>query len=179
MPFVLARNTPVTLAQTLGSILTSLVEAQAQSARTTVEFVNEVGFVTDPVDATERVRMVQFRYHKLDENGVRSEFQVEIPLLGMMEIPLISIQRARIEFDYNVTSTGVPPASETPVFGPFKPLTGAIIKGTIAPRSSTEGSERASLKVTVEIERAGLPIGLERTLNMLEVATSEEKREPS
>jgi hypothetical protein len=179
MPVVIASNTPVSLAQTLGSILTSLVDAQAQSARTTVDFVNEVGFLTDPADQKERLRTVQFKYHKLDENGVRSEFLVEIPFLGMMEIPMLSIRKARIEFDYDVTSTAVESGTQAGATGPQKKPDRAIFKGMVSRRAPADGSQRASLKVVVEIERSDLPIGLEKALTILEVAASEAKHVPT
>lgn len=176
MPVVIANNTPISLAQTLGTILTSLVDAQAESARTTVDFVNEVGFVTDTADQRERLRTVQFKYHKLDENNVRSEFVVELPLLGMMEIPMLSIRKARIEFDYDVTSTAVEPPR--PANGSPR-LSRALFKGTVARRSTADGAQRASLKVVVEIERSDLPVGLEKALAILEVAASESRNAPA
>lgn len=174
MAIVISRDTPVTLAQTIGSILTSLVDAQAQSARSTVEFVNEVGFVTDPADKTEKLRTVQFKYRKLDENNQRSEFLVELPLLGMVEIPMISIRKARVEFDYQISSTAVEPGSATAPVGGLKRIDRAVFKGAV-PRQPAGITEKGSLKVVIEIERADLPVALEKTLGILEVAAAESR----
>lgn len=175
MAIVISRDVPVTLAQTIGSILTSLVDAQAQSARTTVDFINDVGFVTDPADKTERLRTVQFKYQKLDENGQRNEFLVELPLLGMVEIPMISIRKARVEFDYQITSTAVEPGSSTAPVGTLKRIERAVFKGTVPRQSAPNVTEKGSLKVVIEIERADLPVALEKTLGILELAAAESK----
>lgn len=175
MAIVISRDMPVTLAQTIGSILTSLVDAQAQSARSTVEFINEVGFVTDPVDKTEKLRTVQFKYQKLDENNQRSEFLVELPLLGMVEIPLISIRKARVEFDYQISSTSVEAGSATAPVGGLKRIDRAVFKGTVPRQPAPTTAEKGSLKVVIEIERADLPVALEKTLGILELAAAESK----
>lgn len=175
MAIVISRDTPVTLAQTIGSILTSLVDAQAQSARSTVDFINEVGFVTDPADKTEKLRTVQFKYQKLDENAQRSEFLVELPLLGMVEIPMISIRKARIEFDYQISSTAVETGSVAAPVGTLKRFDRAVFKGSVPRQPAPGAAEKGSLKVVIEIERADLPVALEKTLGILELAAAESK----
>jgi hypothetical protein len=49
----------------------------------------------------------------------------------------------------------------------------------VSRRLPADGSQRASLRVVVEIERSDLPIGLEKALTILEVAASEAKHVPA
>ncbi len=64
------------LSQLLGSLLASVVEAQAASARATVDFVESVGF--EPGTDGERMRTVRLRYRKKDENSIPADFEVEV-----------------------------------------------------------------------------------------------------
>jgi hypothetical protein len=73
------------LSQLLGSLLASVVEAQAASARATVDFVESVGF--EPGTDGERMRTVRLRYRKKDENGIPADFEVEVPLLALVNVP--------------------------------------------------------------------------------------------
>ena len=180
MAVIIRSSTPTTLAQTIGSILTALIDAQAQSARTTIDFVNEIGFMRDPSDQTDKLRSVQFKYSKLDENNERKEFIVDIPLLALVDIPVIAIKTAKIEFEYDVVSTQVQQASAaTAATGSGMPLgivkERTILKGVV-PRKGTNESEKAVLKISIEIEKSPLPIGLDKAMNILEVASSEEKK---
>lgn len=182
MAVIIPATTPTTLAQTIGSLLTALIDAQAQSARTTIDFVNEIGFTRDPADQTDRLRSVQFKYRKLDENGERKEFVVELPMLGLVEIPLLAIKTARIEFEYDVVATQtqqVAPITASNASASALPLAIAkertILKGVI-PRKSGNDSGKASLKLLIEIEKSPLPVSLDRTLNILEIAATETKK---
>lgn len=182
MAVIIPATTPTTLGETIAGILTALIDAQAQSARTTIDFVNQVGFIKDPVDQTDKLRSVQFKYMKLDENNQRKEFVVELPMLGLVEIPLLAIKTARIEFEYDVTSTQTTSASAITAGnspGTSLPLAFAkektVMKGVV-PRKGSNASERAALKILIEVEKSPLPVSLDRTLNILEVASTETKK---
>lgn len=164
----------LTLGQAVGNIISALVDAQARAARTTVEFIDEVGFqpaanAGDPPS----LRVVEFTYRKRDENDDEASFQVGLPLLGMVDIPLIAIRRAKIDLEFQVSSVQEPVenAIGQPIL-PGRPL--PVIKGQVlSGRRTTD--ERGSIKVSVEVEKADLPPGLARSLDILEVAASEHK----
>jgi hypothetical protein len=184
MATVISTTEALSLAETLGTLLAAIVDAQAQSARATVDFVREVGFQENTQgEATETLRTVSFRYRKLDENGERAEFVVELPLLGMVDIPSIAIKKATVAFDYEITSA----QSSTPTggssTGPLKPglferlPRPAVLKGRVADQRSTQQT-RNTLKVSVELEKAELPPSLDRVLDILTIATRDEKLPP-
>jgi hypothetical protein len=182
MATVISSTEALSLAETLGTLLAAIVDAQAQSARATVEFVREVGFEDNSAGTPgETLRTVRFRYHKLDENDKRSEFVVELPLLGMVDIPSIAIKKATIAFDYEITSAQSTTATgTTPTVRPglFERLPRpALLKGRVADqRSQTQA--RSTLRLNVELEKADLPPSLERVLDILTIATRDEKAPP-
>lgn len=165
-------STPVTLAQAVGDILSALVDAQAQAARTTVDFINDVGFLPIKPGQTPTLRHVKFAYSKLDENQAPAQFVVDIPLLAMVDIPLICIRRATLTMDYEVVDV-----QEVDGKAPDgKPLKLPRLFGRVQSGRKSSQTERGAIKVTVEVEKAELPSGLARALDILELAAKESKQ---
>lgn len=181
---VISKTEALSLAETLGSLLAAIVNAQAQSARATVDFIREVGFVEGTKEGeAEQLRTVSFRYSKLDENQQTSEFVVQLPLLGMVEIPLIGIKKASIAFDYEITYAESGPVANPPpgIAPPARPglfdrlPRPAIMKGRLADQRS-QSQERANMKISVELEKADIPPSLDRVLDILTIATRDDKK---
>ena len=192
-------KTPLALAEVLGSLIASVIDAQAQAARATVEFIEEVGLKDAAGENGPRdLRTVRFRYSKLDENQVMQPFVVEVPLLGLVDIPMISVSKATFSFTYDVTSTAPtkPSTPAAPAGGVVAPSAAqpsiasvalakiaqpALIKGRFTrvqpPPGTGTGTappqERGGLRVTVELEKAPVPVGVERVLDILELAATE------
>lgn len=119
----------------LGGPLVAVVNAQAQSAMATVNFIKEVGFKKlpgdqDPENAeTADPIYVTFKYPKelspfqpavaeeLDADGnvttpasdavpaVWEEQKLQVPILTMLPIPFIRIEETTIDFNAKITST--------------------------------------------------------------------------
>ena len=105
MAIIIDPMASVTLGQAVGNIIAALVDAQARAARTTVEFIDEVGFLPAPAGGgAPGLRTVEFTYRKRDENDQEATFQVSLPLLGMVDIPLIAIRRAKFYHEFEVSS---------------------------------------------------------------------------
>ncbi len=183
---------PLSLGQTLGTLLTAVIDAQAQAARATVEFIEEVGIVDDNSEAgsSRDLRHVEFKYKKLDENFESNEFVLELPLLSMVDIPLLAVKTATFKFNYQITKTTKPSdsdstpkasSSNTLAAKPTSRLTlykarPALLEGAIRKKSfATETEEKGGLDITVEVEKAALPVGLDRILEILELAATETK----
>jgi hypothetical protein len=165
----------LTLGQAVGDLISALVDAQARAARTTVEFIDEVGFrpAADPT-APPTLRTVEFTYIKRDENDNEVAFEVSLPLLGMVDIPLIAIRRATIDLEFQVSSVREPATeSSRPSLVPGSPL--PVIKGHVLSGKRSATDERGTIKVSVEVEKAELPPGLARSLDILELAAREHK----
>jgi hypothetical protein len=172
------------LSQVLGALLASVVDAQAQSARATVEFVESIGF--ESTNNGERMRTVKLRYTKKDETDTPAEFEVEVPLLALVNVPSLAVKQATLNFSYDVVTASTTAA---PVEGEPKPilpgLKSAILKGFVRrPTATGQDAERrtTSIDLVVMLEQQDMPIGVERLFDLAELGITErptEAEEPS
>jgi hypothetical protein len=181
------RQEALTLSDLLGSLLGSVVEAQAQSARATVEFVESVGF--EETEDGPQLRTVTLRYTKKDENGDDAEFEVEVPLLALVNVPSLAVSEARLAFSYDVVSqsatsgTGTAALDAAPAESATSPalisstaavLTGFIrTKPTPQPDTSSNVRRTTSIDLEVKLEQQEIPIGIERLFDLAELGISE------
>lgn len=179
MALIIDPMASVTLGQAIGNIISALVDAQARAARTTVEFIDDVGFV--PASAPGEpppLRTVEFTYRKRDENDDEATFQVSLPLLGMVDIPLIAVKRAKIDLEFEVSGVvepAAPPPNKRALALGAEPLQ---LKGRVLSGRTNPVDQRGTIKVSVEVEKADMPPGLARSLDILEVAATERKTTP-
>ena len=191
-------NLPLTLSETLSALLTSVIDAQAQAARSTVEFIQDVGTVDGTLDSTTAasLRQVKFRFRKFDEDFENKEFELEVPLLSMVEIPLITVKSAEFSFNYRITQTSKPDDADTGSSGSgtgstpgavaispalanaaFAKLAAkpAVITGKFEKKNPEKTTSQVvgGLDVKIVLEQAPPPVGIERILDMLELAASE------
>jgi hypothetical protein len=163
------------LSQLLGSLLASVVEAQAASARATVDFVESVGF--EPGTDGERMRTVRLRYRKKDENGIPAEFEVEVPLLALVNVPSLAVKQARLTFSYQVVRATAVQAQPAPAALPLATrLAPATLTGFLRPQTApTPGSSRSTTSVDLDVtlEQQEVPIGVERLFDLAELGISE------
>lgn len=179
MAVVISKTEALALQDLIGTILAAVIDAQAQSARATVDFINDVGFVSGGEGNPERLRTVHFRYTKLDENQQPAEFTVELPLLGLVDIPLVTVKKATIAFAYEITDATPPvegAAQPSPATAGLwaRVATPAMLRGRVAERAADTG-ERATLNIAIDLEKSELPVGLNRVLDILQVAAAEAK----
>lgn len=186
--------TPVDFSMVLGAILRSVLDAQAQAAQTTLEFIYDVGLNSSSGVGEEQsapaLRTVRFAYRKLDESGVSdADFELEVPLLGMMQIPMISMKSVTVDFEYDVSHLRDAKRSErvksTKAVGVLESIAprSAALHGSVGRRPATHSDlqlkSNAGLKVSIELDRGENPIGVERLLDILELAASDSKsKEP-
>jgi hypothetical protein len=167
---------PRDFAEVLGSLLTAVLDAQARAARSTVDFIEEVGVEVD-ADDQRKLRSVSFGYRKLNEAQEEADFELQVPLLSLVQIPMVSIKTAKIEFSYDVhhVEENAPSPAPTPPSTPSKKptrLLGTIQRKPAASAASQSAEETSGLKVTIELERGGAPLGIERLLDILELAVA-------
>lgn len=183
---------PLELSQILGSLMGAIISAQAQSARATVEFMEDVGFLRE--DGVDKFRTAKIRYSKKDEDGEHSEFEVEVPLLSMVNIPSIAVENANLSFSYDVvtavqsddvpgsggsggsstTATSISSARlgllSQKLSKPVK-MTGLVKQksssGDIHQRSST------AIDVNITLRQQPLPAGIDRLFDLAELGITE------
>ncbi|MDC0710178.1 DUF2589 domain-containing protein [Stigmatella sp. ncwal1] len=164
--------------QLIGAPLTALVQAEAQAAQVTAEFIERIGFEQAPaavspssdkpaVDAPRRLRMLTFHYDKQDKTGKRQTYQVQIPLLSLIPIPAIQIKTAEIELMADIR--GVKKArSSTQVGDESKDF---LSRERLELKMGMRGGKSPTamqVKVRMNVEQADIPSGLSRLLHTLD-----------
>lgn len=101
----------------IGQPLKAVIEAQGLAAKTTIDFIEKVGFIPKDKDQDMlfedenkdadggKVRNVIFEYKKLDENGAEKKASLTVPILSIVPIPFIRIDETTINFTAKLTDT--------------------------------------------------------------------------
>jgi hypothetical protein len=83
----------------IGGPLIAAVQAQAQAAQTSIEFIESVGFDPPASGSSIRpVKTVMFQYVKTDETGTDRYFNLTVPILAITPIPYLRIDELNIDF---------------------------------------------------------------------------------
>jgi hypothetical protein len=167
-------------------MLASVVDAQAQAARATVDFVEDIGF--EATAEGDRLRNVKVRYFKKDENGQRAEFEVEVPLLALVNVPSLAVKQAVLTFGYDVVTATAGTTPTTPsgssALPAIRQIAPAILKGfvrpaTIAPSGAAPATTAPPVRRTtavdlqVTLEQQEVPVGVERLFDLAELGIAE------
>lgn len=180
------------LFEIIGAPLVAVVQAEAQATRATVEYIQQIGFLPrEPKDGEQQefgnLRMAQFRYVKPDENGNPSEFLAQVPILSLVPIPGIRVKSAKLAFTAKISdafsetaaSTTRAAAAAAPQALWLKPAI-TQFRGSLAPSSGT-GSDKArgsyELKIQIELEQMPIAPGLEKLLQTMDQAISDDKND--
>jgi len=160
----------------IGGPLQAVVKAQAKAARTTIEFINNIGFSTD-TNGLKTVEMVDFSYNKVD-NGTERNFQMSVPFLLMVPIPYIEIRSIVIDFNVKLNAAQTTSSSTSHSFGIQASggwsFWGAGVKWeagySMQSKSSQTGTVNREYKLHVHVEagQADLPKGTSRILDIFE-----------
>jgi len=162
----------------IGSPLQAVIQAQAMSAKATVDFITQVGFE----NATNSVKMVQFQYSKFD-NGTTNTYTLTVPFILMMPIPYIEVQEMTI--DLNVKINQVQTTESDSSLNVYSEISGSAkywfvkvnFKAGFSYTSNTKTTGMVqrdyALAVHVEASQAGMPKGTERILDIMEAIIKE------
>jgi len=95
----------------LGAPMTAAIEAQALAAKTTVDFIKNVGLEEDPADPTGetmRVTTANFTFTQPIQDPsnpgsfIDKETTLSVPLLTLVPIPYIRIQDLNVSFEFKI-----------------------------------------------------------------------------
>jgi len=114
------------LFQIIGAPLLAVIQAEAQAAQVSAEFIKRIGFgpaqagaspsspAAPGVPADQRalqdgddlggLRMAEFRIERRDRDGNPQPFIARVPVLSLFPIPLMQVKHADFEFDIRVLS---------------------------------------------------------------------------
>ncbi|MFX1476744.1 MAG: DUF2589 domain-containing protein [Promethearchaeota archaeon] len=181
----------------IGGPLIAVINAQAQAAISSVNFIKTVGFkektgggVDYDAQETEEPIYVKFKYdkEKPGEPGIYEPHILEVPLLTMLPIPFIRMDTTTIDFNAKITSVQyrktdtslkIDASLEAKAgwfFGSAKLKVSSSFK-----RTTTQGMnvERTySMNVNVRAVQDEMPAGMERILGILEGAIKSKPETP-
>lgn len=161
----------------IGGPLTAAADARISLARSTAEFINDVGF-----DANGKIRTADFGYQKrsVNDDGTSNleEMKVAVPMLAIVPIPNLQIDEVNILFDMEVKQSEKSESSKdlsaslsgSAKFGPVK----VNISGSVSSHESNTRSSDNSAKYHVDVRATnhGTPEGLSRVLDMMAACIS-------
>lgn len=173
------------LAHLIGAPLTAAMDAQAQAARQTVDFIREVGFSSTGAEelAFGELQNVNFSYKKANQEGAEATFELTVPLLTIVPIPYVRIETVDVNFratltDFVETSTAVSAefnisasASVGWRWGKFKARSSYSRKSTSESKNTSTRSYEYDVQVHAVQDE--IPGGLGKILGILENAISE------
>ncbi|MFA8344258.1 MAG: DUF2589 domain-containing protein [Rhodothermaceae bacterium] len=156
----------------IGGPLNAAVEAQAQAANTSVEFIKQVAIKDDG-----EVRNVTFFYMKEE-----SKVELTVPILAIVPIPYLRIDDMTINFKAKIsadTSTNDKSSSSSSVdvnasasagwgWGKAKFSAGYSSKKDSSSSRDSKYSVEYTMDISVHAVQDDMPGGLEKVLNMLE-----------
>lgn len=173
----------------IGAPLTAACDAQVRLANATADFIKVVGFLPPGPDAADAegvggVRNVMFRFDRPSQSIAAAEgenpmetVELEVPLLAVVKVPNLSINKVDISFDMEVKSTEqrreatdmtAAMAAEARIgWGPFSAKVN--ISGSVSSHKENTRSTDQSAKYSVQIHAAddGMPEGLARVMGMI------------
>lgn len=165
----------------IGGPLDAAIQAQAMAAKTSWEFIQQVGLNPVPNSDQMEARNVTFFYNK---NGQMTKLIV--PLLTIVPIPYIAIDNIQIDFKANISasSSSVSETSDSSSFsaggsakasfgiGPFS--VSAEFQANYSSKKDSKASESSkysveyTMDISVHAGQSDMPAGLAAILNILQ-----------
>ena len=171
----------IPFASLIGGPLEACIKAQALAAKTSYEFINQVGLTIDPITGEKKAINVTFQYNS---NGQLTTLVV--PLLVMLPIPYLAINTVDIDFLANIsasasnvqettsdTELGVDVTAEASLkVGPFSLKVTAKANYSSKQHSKASSDSKYSVEYTMGVKVSGgqtdMPAGLATILNILQ-----------
>jgi len=168
----------------IGGPLIAAVQAQAQAAQTSVEFIEKVGFDPAPSGSSVRpVKNVTFQYVKTDENGTDRNFNLTVPILAIVPIPYLRIDELNIDFTAKLndmvessdstTSVADVALSASAGWGWGRASLRASYSRTHNSASKSTSTAEYTMNVKVRAVQAEVPGGLAKILDIMEAVITE------
>lgn len=182
------QNNLLSLAQLIGAPIHALVDAEAQAAMATSNFIRTVGFQSTPEgDGNElgELKMAKFVHSRIMPDGTEEHQEVSIPLLTLLPIPALQIRDAQLDYTVKVVQTEVGAQHSQQIFNELNiEKNGLSMPATIRASFAREQRETGKnttdmvLKIKVNIEQSDMPSGLEKLLNIANEAVNYKRVTP-
>ena len=179
--------TSIPLYQILGAPLLAMVQAETQAAKTTAQFIEQVGFYTEQeAEASGStyhygdLRTVTFNYTKTGVGGEETTFKVAIPILSIVPIPAIQISEANVDFAVEINDA-VELDSKTQVSVPDSEEQDDSIESKLVMFKAglARSDSKTAMKVTMNVKQADTPVGLQALFRVMDQGISSVSQESS
>ena len=165
----------------IGGPLDACVQAQAQAARTSYEFITGVGLTIDPITGEQKTINITFQYNNQGQLAT-----LVVPLIAIVPIPYLGINTVEIDFLANIsassssvaettsdTELGVDVSAEAALtVGPFSLKITANANYSSKQHSKASQDSKYSVEYTMGVKVQGgstdMPAGLAAVLNILQ-----------
>lgn len=152
-------NGALEFSRMISTPLLAVMEAQAQAAQATMDFVYQVGMEND------KLKMVPFRIPSESAGGPAAATEVLVPKLSLLSVPNLRIEEAAVDFWAKVIGPA-PPREDDLAAAPQAPprlqLSFAHQRRTLGqPVTGTAFTMRINLKIVQD----ELPSGIEQLLH--------------
>jgi hypothetical protein len=172
----------------IGGALNAVVEAQAQSAKTSVDFIRNVGFTQTEDGVLGDPIYVTFKYPKETKPATDTEpaeykdMELKVPVLTIMPIPFIRVANAEIDLNVKINSINSTENSEEDKksasvdasvgYKGFGVTANVKINASVSHQKKSSSSEKIekeySLHINVKAVQDEIPAGMSRLLDILE-----------
>lgn len=177
----------------IGAPLMAACDAQVRLAIATSDFIKHVGFNAPDANGKSDVRTVGFRFSRpatgatpaADGTQPTETVELEVPLLSVVKVPSLAINKVDITFDMEVKNsersqeidqkTGSLSAEAKVGWGPFS--ASVKVSGSISQHKENTRSSDQTAKYHVEVHAVddGMPEGLARVLDIMAQAVAPTK----
>lgn len=172
--------------QLIGGPLAAACDAQVSLAKATSDFIETVGFVKDSSTNETKVRYVDFKYDKYEEEAqadgsikrVKREYSINIPFIAIVSVPTLQVTEVDVNFMMEVkssfseqTKSDRAASFQAEVSGQVGPFSIKVkAQGSISSSKATQRSSDNSAKyeIAVKARQTGTPEGLSRVLDILQ-----------
>lgn len=175
------------MAALIGGPLKAACDAQTMLARSTLNFIEEVGLEAPDANGVRKVRTANFSFDRAaDQTGdgkpASEKVEMNVPLLAIVNVPALSIDVVDVTFDMEVKSStssesssdknGELEANAGLKIGPFS--MNVKIKGSIAchEKNTRSSDNSAKYHVQVHASQQKTPEGLMRMLDIISSAVA-------
>jgi hypothetical protein len=180
--------TSLNLYELIAGPLMAIVQAETQAAKTTLEYIEKVGFVEPKASSSDaagvkvgKLRMAEFTYKKADANGELTDFTASVPILSIVPIPAIQVKEANISFSAKITDVQTVTAS-TSMSSSGSKQNYLLAKRTELrasmgnkPAADDKTERQYAMDINVTVEKADVPVGLIKIFSMMDQAISDRK----
>lgn len=163
------------LKQLIAGPLVATIEADALSSQKYLDYLMQVTFESyNPATGeTGKIRTLTFSYTEND-NGTEVKRTVSIPLITLVPLPLLHIEKADFDFDIKIVDCITEKYDSK--FGQDESASGSEgfrMRASLAPQSGSRSqsgelqqSISANMKVKVKMRTADMPAGLSNLLHL-------------